>query len=244
MRHNVEPIILALLTRTCYPQLPLYQVVDQESIVRERGLEQWKAKRDWARLQLLNSQSKMIGLTLHSHLRRGGSFCLFLDGQTGYNEDNYDLNVRWITSIIKTRSGIYRIISKSKKKICLSIMSLTDDYRSIIQFFPPISVSESIQETCSELHALFRQRLQERPEWWRLWSKHHHQVIKWGDEMGEHREGRTHRETDLSQPNYVYLHTDGEEWISEPVPGFGRLALNARNGKLYKLTAEANGRMP
>ncbi|WP_427182243.1 hypothetical protein [Paenibacillus sp. TC-CSREp1] len=220
VRHNMITIGQEIRAGCMKAGLPFYLVAEQGTVEQELKLSSWNALRQYSGAELLNAEDEMIGIRLYSHLRKGGSFNLFVDGQTGYNSDNRALELPFLSSRIQTRSGIFRILAKARKPVCPYFMMLTDDFRTKIVFLPPFILEEDIQKSAEFVYEPFRKQLLAKPEQWRFWDRHHQQVIHWQDNDSE------------IPTNETEGHVD---WFSRPLEGFGQLGLNTGNGMVYNL---------
>jgi len=179
MRYNLEPILAELYRRQeLGMNRPFVQVGSQAAVERESGLDEWVAMRQRCGIELLSSQDRMTGLKLFNHLKLGGAFTLFLDGQTGFNDDNRMIHTPFLSSTIKVRSGIFRILHRSKKPVCIVTTRYNEEYQPTITFHEPIQVFDP-QAACVEVHRYFQSELIEHPEWWFAWYQHHPTVIAW-----------------------------------------------------------------
>lgn len=219
VRHNMITIGQEIRAGHMSAKLPFYLIAERETVEQEKKLSGWDAIRKYAGAELLNAEDEMIGIRLYSHLRKGGSFSLFVDGQTGYNTDNHAANIPFLSSRIRTRSGIFRILAKTKKPVCPYFMTLTEDFRSKIVFLPPVILDEDVPFAADRIYEPFRKQLLAQPALWRFWDRHHQQVVQWGDE---------------EKPDTTDTASQ-VDWISRPLEGFGQLGLNTASGTVYSL---------
>lgn len=222
VRHNMVTIGQEIRKGYYREGLPFYLVAERDTVMQEKQLDKWESIRKYSRAEMLNSQDELIGIKLYSHLKKGGCFSLFVDGQTGYNTDNYQLQLPFLTSNIRTRSGIFRILSKAKKPVCLYFMTMTADYKSRIVFLPPFQPSEDVQHIAEQIYGPFRAQLLQQPEQWRFWDRHHEQVLAWKSEE------TTAPSSPIGPPRL--------DWISRPVEGFGQLGMNLHQAEVYNLS--------
>ncbi|WP_160036774.1 LpxL/LpxP family acyltransferase [Paenibacillus sp. An7] len=220
VRHNMVTIGQEIRKGYYRGGLPFYLVAEKNTVSQEKQLDKWESIRKYSRAELLNSQDELIGLKLYSHLKKGGCFSLFVDGQTGFNTDNYSLELPFLTSKIKTRSGIFRILARAKKPVCLYFMTMTEDYKSKIVFLPPFEASNDIQHMAEQVYTPFRNQLMLQPEQWRFWDRHHAQVLSWENEG-------------IYNPHGEKTQLD---WISKPIGGFGQLGMNLQQSLVYSLS--------
>ncbi|MCW3794669.1 hypothetical protein HF638_14230 [Paenibacillus sp. SZ31] len=220
VRHNMITIGQEIRAGHMKSGLPFYLVAEQGTVEQEQKLSSWNTLRQFAGADLLNAEDEMIGIRLYSHLRKGGSFNLFVDGQTGFNADNRAVELPFLSSRIRTRSGIFRILAKTRKPVCPYFMTLTEDFRSKIVFLPPFILEGDIQESAGRVYEPFRNQLLKQPALWRFWDRHHQQVIHWKED-----ETNLHSAEAESQV----------DWFSKPLEGFGQLGLNTASGMIYNL---------
>ncbi|MCS1352500.1 hypothetical protein [Mechercharimyces sp. CAU 1602] len=218
VRHHLEAIAIgrAMLAEW---ELPFYQVVDREQFNHEQKWEMWERLRDIRNIQLINAEDQLIGLKLFQHLRRGGAFCLKLDGQKGVNADQHTLRTKWLTSIIETRSGVFRILARAQKKVSLVVMSMTEDFHSRIVFHPPQQLAGQIEKACDDSFAVVREELLRYPWQWRFWDRHHEQVVAWQD-------------VSVGNEN---MDTKRIKWVTQQVGKEG-LGLDVETGQVYQLS--------
>ncbi|MEK4109142.1 lauroyl/myristoyl acyltransferase [Paenibacillus sp. DS2363] len=221
VRHNMITIGQEIRAGHMSAKLPFYLIAEQETVEQEKKLSGWEAIRKYAGAELLNAEDEMIGIRLYSHLRKGGSFSLFVDGQTGFNTDNHAVELPFLSSKIRTRSGIFRILAKTQKPVCVYFMTLTEDFRSKIVFLPPVVLDQDIQASADRIYEPFREQLLSQPALWRFWDRHHQQVIHWRDD-----------ETSITDEAVSRV-----DWISKPLDGFGQLGLNTDSGAIYNISS-------
>jgi len=220
VRHNMITIGQEIRAGHMKAKLPFYLVAERGTVEQEQKLQAWNSIRQYAGAELLNAEDEMIGIRLYSHLRKGGSFNLFVDGQTGFNADNHAVELPFLSSRIRTRSGIFRILAKTRKPVCPYFMTLTEDFRSKIVFLPPFTLEEDIQISAGRVYEPFRAQLWKQPALWRFWDRHHQQVIHWKEDEIPMRSDEAESRLD---------------WFSRPLDGFGQLGLNTESGLIYNL---------
>lgn len=220
-RHNLNPIIKELRNNISNHEKKFSVVVDRDSFNSENLLNGWNDTRRHAGVNLLVSESNLIGVKLHYLLKKKNSFLLFLDGNSGFNEDAYDLETSLVTSKIRVRSGIFRILEQTHKKICVIITSQTPEGKKRIHFHEPFYVENNkIQEACNKTFQIFNKALLDQPELWRLWDRHHNQVISW------------HRSIEEDKAEMRF------DWKTKRDIGSSTLGLDVANAKLYLLEEE------
>ncbi|WP_337034915.1 hypothetical protein [Paenibacillus illinoisensis] len=220
VRHNMITIGQEIRAGHLRSGLPFYLVAERGTVEQEQKLSSWNAIRQYSGANLLNAEDEMIGIRLYSHLRKGGSFSLFVDGQTGFNADNRAVELPFLSSRIQTRSGIFRILAKVRKPVCPYYMTLTEEFRTKIVFLPPVVLEENIEKSAERIYEPFLAQLRKQPALWRFWDRHHQQVIRWNEDESDISSGETESKVD---------------WFSRPLEGFGQLGLNTANGLIYNL---------
>lgn len=221
-RHNTDEIIKALRFKLQDKSRKFYVVVDQESFESEGKLESWEEIRKKAGVNLLIAESKLIAIKLYYILKENNSFLLFLDGQAGFNEDNAEIRTNFLSSEIKVRSGIFRILERAKKKICIILTTISEEGKKQIIFYKPFLVEPTkIDEAVNKAFSIFTEELKKKPELWRLWYRHDEQVVNWHPSVN----------IDNGQPIQIDWRTKSQS--SDPM-----LGLDAKNARLFELETE------
>ncbi|MEY2364030.1 insulinase family protein [Lysinibacillus capsici] len=221
-RHNTDQIIKALRFKLQDKNRKFFVVVDQESYESEGKLEAWEKVREEAGVRLLVAESKLIAIKLFYLLKENNSFLLFLDGQAGFNEDNADIRTKFLSSEIKVRSGIFRILEKAKKKICILITTMSEDGKKQIIFYKPFLVEPNkIDEAVNKAFSIFTAELIKKPELWRLWYRHDEQVLNW------------HSSVNIDNGRPIQI-----DWRTKDIHSNQMLGLDAKNARLFELETE------
>lgn len=155
-------------------------VVDRESYNSELELTKWNEIKQENNISYIIAEENISGLKLLRLLKQGGSFLLYLDGNTGAGEDSKPIEVRHITSLIRLRSGIFRLLQLTKKPLCLVMTDLNSDGEprlkaENLKYFR----KENFEQSVNEIYTIFRNTLINRPELWRFWYRHHLYVNSW-----------------------------------------------------------------
>ncbi|MGE7934848.1 M16 family metallopeptidase [Viridibacillus arvi] len=222
-RHNVDEIIKALRFKFQNKNRKFYVVVDQESFESEGKLDLWEKIREEAGVKLLVAESNLIAIKLFYILKENDSFLLFLDGQAGFNEDNTDIRTNFLSSEIKVRSGIFRILERAKKKICILLTTLSEDGKKQIIFHKPFAVEPNkIDEAVNKAFSIFTSELKKKPELWRLWYRHDEQVVEW------------HPSVNIQDGKPIQI-----DWKTKSQNSSQILGLDTNHARLYELETEA-----
>ncbi|WP_112180329.1 MULTISPECIES: hypothetical protein [Paraliobacillus] len=155
-------------------------VVDRDSFESENGLVKWKKLRTKADVNYIISEEYGSGLKLLRTLKQRGNILLYLDGNTGSGEDSNPMSCKHITSRVKMRSGIYRLVSLLKKDLCIIVADQPKEGYNRLIAYKPFSVNKrNIELGVEDSYSLFRKSILERPELWRFWYRHHNYVEQW-----------------------------------------------------------------
>ncbi len=154
--------------------------VDRESYDSELELTKWNEIKQENNISYIIAEENISGLKLLRLLKQGGSFLLYLDGNTGAGEDSKPIEVQHITSLIRLRSGIFRLLLLTKKPLCLVMADLNSDGEprlkaENLRYFR----KENFEQSVNEIYTIFRNTLINHPELWRFWYRHHLFVNSW-----------------------------------------------------------------
>lgn len=174
-RHAVRAVGQSI--RKVSRTIPLRVVADTDSSRREPP--KWLRLMEENDCSLLIAENQQVGMKLFRHLREGGWFFLYLDGNTGAGTDSNPLETRFLSSRITARSGVLRLLARAGKPIIVMLAEhINGKYQLTIH--PPFSVSsDSLEQGLENCYRLFRGPLTAHPELWRFWYRHHRQVKEW-----------------------------------------------------------------
>lgn len=155
-------------------------VVDRESYNSELELTKCNEIKQQSNISYIIAEENISGLKLLRLLKQGGSFLLYLDGNTGAGEDSKPIEVQHITSLISLRSGIFRLLQLTKKPLCLVMADLNSDGEPRLKAENLRYINkENFEQSVNEIYSIFRNTLTNQPELWRFWYRHHLYVNSW-----------------------------------------------------------------
>ncbi len=200
-----------------HPNKKILIVVDEESFKSESASEEVVKTYKRQNIEMVIAEKSNTALKIVRHLKSGGIVILYLDGMTGYGEDKYPIQLPFISSEIKIRSGIFRLLEKVKVPIVGVITPELDE----ILISLPIN-TDNVISTASNVLSFFRPTLLKDPGLWRLWYRHHmfsenypivsHYFNGNKDNLNENK--------------------DNEDWICEDLSP--NLILNKETGDIYQ----------
>ncbi|MDY0404250.1 hypothetical protein P5G51_001435 [Virgibacillus sp. 179-BFC.A HS] len=187
-------------------------VVDRDSYESEKELLEWNKIRKKDDINYIVSEDFGSGLKLLRVLKKRGNILLYLDGNTGAGEDSVPSVCRHISSITQMRSGIYRLVSLLKRKICMVIADQPEPGVNRLIAYKPFAIEkDSLNEGIELAYSNFRKALQQKPELWRFWYRYHHYVDSWA---------------------HISRNSSPEvDWVNKE---YG-LGVDLRTGKLYEI---------
>lgn len=191
-----------------YPKKILNIIIDKISYEEEP--EKYKKQRN---IRYIISEKVDVGIEMIEQLNRGNFVAIFLDGNSGYGVDRNPITIDFLTSKIKIRSGIFRIMSKTKKPL-FPIIAEGDYQNQKFEVGDNINVGDSQpQELADKCYEILREKMRRHPEYWRLWFRHNKQILQWNQKDTEN----------YSIANVFMVH--GEK----------KIGLNLKNGKYIEL---------
>jgi hypothetical protein len=187
-------------------------VVDRESYESEKELDEWNKIRKENDVNYIVSEDYGSGLKLLRILKKRGNILLYLDGNTGSGNDSVPSVCRHITSVTQMRSGIYRLASLLKRKICIVIADQPEPGVNRLVAYKPFAIEKnSLDEGVERAYSYFRCSLKQNPALWRFWYRYHNYVEKW---------------------DHVCANFDPEvDWMNQE----HGLGVDLRTGKLYEI---------
>lgn len=157
-----------------YPDKILNIIIDRPSYEAEPEI--YKKHKN---LRYIISQEMNVGMEIMNELDKGNFIAIFLDGNSGYAADRRPIQLELMTSKIQIRSGIFRIMSKLGKPFFPILAE--GDYRN-----QKFEVGDNINEKgidpnelADRCYEIFRTKLRQHPEYWRLWYRHDKQIVDW-----------------------------------------------------------------
>lgn len=133
-------------------------------------------------VEYMVAEDSNVALQLLRFIKRGGIVIIYIDGNRGSGEDSVDLEAKFVTSLIKVRSGIFRLLAMTSKPLIMAIADRTDKNVPILTFSSPYCLERNhLLEGIEFCYSHIRPLLHERPYLWRFWYRHHEQVVSWAD---------------------------------------------------------------
>ncbi|HWI64836.1 MAG TPA: hypothetical protein VNT75_23650 [Symbiobacteriaceae bacterium] len=177
-RHTSQ--VIASAVRTADPRASLALVVDEDSYRNEIDLPKWNRFREEMGCELFVAESEQVGLKLVRHLRAGGWLVVYLDGGKGVGVDPSPVSLRFLTSTIEVRSGLFRMLASLGKPVIPMLAERTDEQRTRLVFHEPVFINgRDLTAGVDACYDRFRQPLARFPEFWRFWFRHNQQVRAW-----------------------------------------------------------------
>lgn len=160
-----------------YPDVPIAIIVDQDSYdKRPKYCNETRQK-----FEYIIADSPDVAFKLAHHLKKGGWVYIFLDGNTGTGKDKHGLNIEFITSNITIRSGFFRLLSILEKPV-VPIIAAGPLNSNIYSIYKPIYISKNeLEKSAQEIYETFKEKILDKPEYWRFWFRHYLQVNEWSD---------------------------------------------------------------
>lgn len=193
-----------------HPDKKILLVVDEESYNSECASIEVVKTFSRQNVEMIIAEKTNSALKIIRHLKNGGVVILYLDGMTGYGEDKYPIQLPFISSEIKIRSGIFRLLEKVKVPVVGVITPEIDKFLISL----PIK-ADNINSTASNVLSFFRPTILKDPSLWRLWYRHHMFCENYPNVL------------DYSNENM-----DNEDWICEDISP--TLVLNKETGDIYQ----------
>lgn len=176
-RHTSQ--VIAQAVREVAPQKSLALMVDEDSYNNEINLPKWNRFREENGCELFVAESEQVGLKLVRHLRAGGWLILYLDGGKGVGVDPSPISLRFLTSTITVRSGLFRMLA-SVGKPAIPMLAEREGMRTRLIFHEPVYISsQNLAAGVDACYDSFRGPLAGHPEFWRFWFRHNQQVQSW-----------------------------------------------------------------
>lgn len=126
-------------------------------------------------VRVLNSEDPSIVLKLARELKNGRSVLVYLDGNTGSGEDNFD-QVNFLSQKIKARKGMTYLSYISGVPLVPVVSYRQPDYSNIMYVGKPISPDKTVTReefsntTLQSLFDFFAKYLISYPEQWEGWN--------------------------------------------------------------------------
>jgi len=177
-RHG--PLVVTQEIRKLAKDVPLAMLVDHDSYSSEANLPIWLGFRREYNVEFMIAENPHIGIQIMRHLRRGGWIYVYLDGNTGAGNDASPLELRFLSSRIRLRSGLFRLLARTGSAVVPMVTDRADGIRPRIAMHPAVHVSPgALDQGLEDCFQHFREPLLRQPELWRFWFRHHHQVVRW-----------------------------------------------------------------
>lgn len=198
---------------------PVFLLVDRDSFNNELKLRRWQAIKNAHNVKSLIAESPQVGRQIIRILRKGGILLSYIDGNTGVGNPKNPLRVRFVSSHIQLRSGLFRLAAHTGKPLIPVIARRSPLRGAELVIHPPLFVMESsVQEAAQKCIDVLRNELEQYPEYWRFWYRHHLWVYRWTEDLKQVR----------PQPALPYI-----RWVCrETSPSLG---LEVSNGRIYEI---------
>ncbi len=133
-------------------------------------------------IKYLVSEDMDIGIKMVEQIQVGNYVAIFLDGNSGYLKDRNPFIIKFMTSTIQLRSGVFRIMELLKKPV-YTLMASGDPYDETVTVGENIYIDNATAiEMAEKCYEIFLKKMDKAPEYWRLWYRHDKQVIDWNDQ--------------------------------------------------------------
>ncbi|PGD97847.1 hypothetical protein [Bacillus wiedmannii] len=161
----------------------LYISTDIDTYNQEKRLTIWKESKKIYPLKDILSEKIYFSTTFLKNMSLGESMLLCLDDIPTSHENYSIINIKHLSSIVKMKMNIFKLLYFSKRPMCILISDKNDEGLSRLTAYPPfyISQKDNIPHAANYSYHLFQEKLKAQPQLWNLWYKHHQYVTKWGE---------------------------------------------------------------
>jgi len=126
------------------------------------------------------SEDISIAFDIMEYISRGDWVSIFLDGNSGVGKNRNPIQLKFLSSQIQIRSGIFRIMERTEKPV-FPILAEGKVDSNIFQIYENINTKATVQVLAERCYDILRQKLLRAPQYWRLWDRLHCEVVKWSE---------------------------------------------------------------
>lgn len=168
--------------------------------------------REWVENEIngkyLIAESPTIVRDLINLFKNNGILFIFIDGNAGSGVDKNAVQFKFITSHIKIRSGFFRILDRVKKPILPLVASGTFEKPVLHLGAPVYNEFNDLSVYAKDCYKLFLKHIEDKPEFWRFWFRHHLHVESWNSEL-----------EDMYKISKMYLVRDNQKFVVDESTG-------------------------
>ncbi len=155
------------------PDKKVMIVVDHQSFIHEP-----ESNKDMKQVKYCISEDLSIALDIMEYVSHGDWVAIFLDGNSGVGKDRKPIQLKFLSSQIQIRSGVFRIMESTGKPVFPILAEGRVDSR-VFQIYDNVNQNATAQVLADRCYNIFRQKLLQSPQYWRLWDRHHLEVVEW-----------------------------------------------------------------
>lgn len=150
-------------------------VVDFPSFVNEP-----ESNKSIEQIKYCISEDMSVVFDIMEHISRGDWVVIFLDGNSGVGKNRKPIQLKFLSSKIQIRSGIFQIMAKTGKPV-FPILAEGKVDSKIFHIYENINVNTDIQGLADRCYDVLRRKLLQSPQYWRLWDRLHCGVVEWSE---------------------------------------------------------------
>lgn len=193
------------------PNKKVMIIVDHPSFIDEP-----ESNKSIEQVKYFISEDVSIAFDIMEYISHGDWVAVFLDGNSGVGKNRKPIQLKFLSSQIQIRSGIFRIMERTGKPV-FPILAEGKVDSNVFQIYENINVNATAQILTERCYDVLRQKLLQAPQYWRLWDRLHCEVVEWS-------EMNSNSEVDLSE-----MSAFDEERI---------LKIDKNTGKIYRIKSK------
>lgn len=155
------------------PNKKLMMIVDQASYDAEP-----EYNKNNENFKYFVSQDLSIAFDIMEYIDRGDWVAIFLDGNSGTGKNRNPMLLKFLSSNIQIRSGIFQIMVKSGKAV-FPILAEGAVSSNVFRIYDNININATSQVLADRCYEVLRKKMIQTPEYWRLWDRLHSEVVNW-----------------------------------------------------------------
>ncbi|MDM5187008.1 hypothetical protein QUF99_06530 [Bacillus sp. DX4.1] len=161
----------------------LHISTDIDTYNKEKRLAIWKECRKIYPVKDILSEKICTSTTFLKKMNKGESIILCLDDSIKSNETYDIINIKHLSSMVKMKINVFKLIYFSKKPMCILISDRNEEGLSRLTAYPHFYIlqKDNIKHAANYSYHLFQTKLETQPQLWSLWCKHHQNVTKWNE---------------------------------------------------------------
>lgn len=156
------------------PDKKVMLVVDHSSFIEEP-----ESNKNFEQVKYYISEDLSIACDIMEYISRGDWVAIFLDGNSGVGKDRKPIQLNFLSSQIKIRSGIFRIMANTGKPV-IPVLAEGRVDSNVFQIYDNINYDVTSQILADRCFDIFRKKMLEAPQYWRFWDRLHNEVVEWG----------------------------------------------------------------